>query len=104
GRKFKVAFSGCKDNPCGLANFHDMGCIARTRTVDGKTKRGFELVVGGGLGSVPQNAQLFDAFLAEEELLPIAQAMSRVFARLGEKTNRAKARLKFLVKKLGLEE
>ena len=50
GRKFKVAFSGCKENPCGLANFHDMGCIARTRTVDGKTVRGFELVVGGGLG------------------------------------------------------
>ncbi|HEX2661108.1 MAG TPA: nitrite/sulfite reductase, partial [Polyangia bacterium] len=104
GRKFKVAFSGCKDEPCGLANFHDMGCIARTRTVDGKKTRGFELVVGGGLGSVPQNAQLFDAFLPEEELLPIAQAMSRVFARLGEKTNRAKARLKFLVKKLGIDE
>ena len=104
GRKFKIAFSGCKDNPCGLANFHDMGCIARTRTVDGRTERGFELVVGGGLGSVPQNAQLFDAFLPETELLPIAQAMSRVFARLGEKQNRAKARLKFLIKKLGIEE
>ncbi|HEY4186507.1 MAG TPA: nitrite/sulfite reductase [Polyangia bacterium] len=104
GRKFKVSFSGCKDQPCGLANFHDMGCIARTRTVDGRTERGFELVVGGGLGSVPQNAQLFDAFLPETELLPIAQAMSRVFARFGEKQNRAKARLKFLVKKLGLEE
>ena len=104
GRKFKVAFSGCKDNPCGLANFHDIGAIARTRVVDGKTRRGFELYVGGGLGAVPQNAQLFDEFLPEEELLPIAQAMSRVFARLGEKANRAKARMKFLIKKLGLEE
>jgi sulfite reductase (ferredoxin) len=104
GRKFKVAFSGCKDNPCGLTNFHDLGAIARTRVVDGKTRRGFEVYVGGGLGAVPQNAQLFDEFLPEEELLPLAQAMSRVFARLGEKANRAKARLKFLVKKLGLEE
>lgn len=104
GRKFKVAFSGCKDNPCGLTNFHDMGLIARTRVENGEVRRGFELYVGGGLGAVPQNAQLFDDFLREEEMLPIAQAMSRVFARLGEKTNRAKARLKFLVKKLGLEE
>src|SRR4051812_23339782 len=104
GRKFKVAFSGCKDNPCGLTNFHDIGAIARTRVVGGQTKRGFELYVGGGLGAVPQNALLFDEFLAEEELLPISQAMSRVFARLGEKQNRAKARVKFLVKKLGIEE
>ena len=104
GRKFKVAFSGCKDEPCGLTNFHDVGCIARTRVVDGKEKRGFEYYIGGGLGSVPQNAQLFDDFLPEEELFPMTQAIARVFARLGEKANRAKARLKFLVKKLGLEE
>src|SRR6185503_18380120 len=104
GRKFKVAFSGCKENACGLTNFHDMGAIARTRVVDGKTVRGFELVIGGGLGAVPQAAQLFDEFLPEEELLPIAQAMSRVFARLGERQNRARARFKFVVKKLGLEE
>ena len=104
GRKFKIAFSGCADNPCGLTNFHDLGAIARTRVVDGKEKRGFELYVGGGLGAVPANAQLFDPFLPEEELLPIAQAISRVFGRLGEKQNRAKARIKFLVKKLGIEE
>jgi len=104
GRKFKVAFSGCRDNACGLTNFHDIGAIARTREVNGKTVRGFELVVGGGLGSVPQNAQVFDEFLPEEELLPIAQAMSRVFSRLGERANRAKARFKFVVKKLGIEE
>jgi sulfite reductase (ferredoxin) len=104
GRKFKIAFSGCADNPCGLTNFHDMGCIARTRVVDGEVRRGFELYIGGGLGAVPQNAQLFDEFLPEAELLPIAQAVSRVFARLGEKTNRAKARIKFLVKKIGIAE
>jgi sulfite reductase (ferredoxin) len=104
GRKFKVAFSGCKDNACGLTNFHDLGAIARTREVDGEIKRGFEIVVGGGLGAVPQAALLFDEFLPEEELLPLAQAMSRVFARLGERQNRARARFKFVVKKLGIEE
>jgi sulfite reductase (ferredoxin) len=41
GRKFKVAFSGCRDNACGLTNFHDIGAIARTREVGGKTVRGF---------------------------------------------------------------
>jgi sulfite reductase (ferredoxin) len=105
GRKFKVAFSGCKENACGLTNFHDLGAIARTRrTPDGEVQRGFELVIGGGLGAVPQAAQIFDSFLPEEELLPIAQAISRVFSRLGERQNRARARFKFVVKKLGIEE
>ena len=104
GRKFKVAFSGCKDEPCGLTNIHDAGAIARTRIVDGQLKRGFEFSVGGGLGAVPYNAALFDEFLPEEELLPTVQAVCRVFARLGERENRARARLKFVVKKLGLEE
>ena len=104
GRKFKVAFSGCKDEACALTSLHDMGCIAVKKTENGKERRGFELYVGGGLGAVPQQAKLFDEFLPEEELLPLAQAICRVFARLGEKKNRAAARLKFLVTKLGLDE
>ena len=100
GRKFKIAFSGCRDNACGLIRLHDIGLIAVTR--DGK--RGFEVYMGGGLGTVPQQAKLFDEFLPEEELLPIAQATARVFARLGEKKNRNTARLKFLLTKLGIEE
>ena len=104
GRKFKVAFSGCKHNPCGLTNFHDLGAIALTREVDGVPVRGFEVVVGGGLGAVPQEAKVLAEFAREEELLPLAQATSRVFARLGEKQNRSRSRIKFLVKKLGIEE
>ncbi|MFW6050228.1 MAG: nitrite/sulfite reductase [Myxococcota bacterium] len=104
GRKFKIAFSGCKHEPCGLTNFHDMGAIAKTWEENGRTKRGFELYVGGGLGAVPMDAKLLDDAVPEEELLPMAQAISRVFARLGEKQNRARARIKFLVKKLGIDE
>ena len=104
GRKFKIAFSGCAENACGLAMMHDIGCIAKTKTVDGVEKRGFAFYVGGGLGAVPNQAKLFDEFLPVEELLPTAQAMSRVFARLGEKKNRNTARLKFLVNKLGIDE
>jgi len=104
GRKFKIAFSGCKDEPCGLTNFHDVGAIAKMRVVDGEVKRGFEYYVGGGLGAVPYPALLFEEFLPEAELFPVTQAICRIFARFGERENRARARLKFLVKKLGLEE
>ena len=104
GRKFKISFSGCGGRACGLAYLHDMGVVAQTRVVDGEEKRGFELYVGGGLGAVPYQAKLYDDFLAAEELLPTAQAICRVFSRLGEKRNRARARLKFLVAKLGFEE
>lgn len=104
GRKFKVAFSGCAQHPCGLTSMHDMGAIAKTHVKNGLERRGFEFYVGGGLGAVPYKAQLFDEFLPEEELLPMAQAMSRVFARLGEKRNRARARIKFLIANLGIEK
>lgn len=104
GRKVKIAFSGCEQNPCGLVTMHDMGAIAKTTVVDGKTRRGFAFYVGGGLGSVPYKAKLFDDFLPEEELLPTMQAISRVFARLGEKRNRARARIKFLIANLGIDE
>ncbi|MBT6870904.1 MAG: nitrite/sulfite reductase [Candidatus Marinimicrobia bacterium] len=104
GRKFKIAFSGCYDHACGLVNMHDLGALAITKKVDGKIKRGFKLFVGGGLGAVPHPAKIFDEFVPEEELLPLSQAMGRVFARLGEKKNRAKARVKFLIAKLGIDE
>ncbi len=105
GRKFKIAFSGCAHEACALVTIHDLGGIAATRVnADGKTERGFALYVGGGLGAVPHQAKLFSEFVPEEELLPLSRAMGRVFARLGEKKNRNKARLKFVVQKLGIDE
>jgi sulfite reductase (ferredoxin) len=104
GRKFKIAFSGCEDEACALVAMHDLGGIAATKIVDGKTVRGFKLYVGGGLGAVPHQAKLLEEFVAEEDLLPMCRAVSRVFARLGEKKNRNRARIKFLIHKLGIEE
>ena len=104
GRKFKVAFSGCRQHACGLVTMHDFGAIAVTREVDGVEQRGFEVYVGGGLGAVPHQARLFEPFMTEDEILPTLQAIARVFARLGEKRNRARARIKFLVAQLGLDE
>ena len=104
GRKFKVAYSGCADQGCGLAGMHDIGAVATTRQVDGRTVEGFRVYVGGGLGALPYQARLFSEFVPAGEMLPLAQAMSRVFARLGEKQNRSKARMKFLVGNLGVDE
>ena len=101
GRKFKASFSGCQQHPCGLVAFHDLGLVAK---LGPGGEGGFEVWVGGGLGAVPRKAVLYADWLPEAELLPLAQAISRVFARLGEKRNRAKARLKFLVGNLGIDE
>ena len=104
GRKFKIAFSGCEQEACGLVMMHDLGAIARSSLVDGVERRAFDVYVGGGLGTTPYQAKLLAEDLPVEELLPLVQSVARVFARLGEKQNRNRARIKFLVAKLGIEE
>ena len=106
GRKFKPAFSGCAQHACGLTGLHDLGLIAKSRVneVTGREELGFEMYVGGGLGAVPYQAKLFDSFVPPDELLPLAQAIARVFARHGEKKNRNRARIKFLIQDLGIEK
>ena len=104
GRKFKIAFSGCEHEACGLVNLHDFGLLARIQDVDGVPTRGFRIYVGGGLGTIPHNAKVLYDFVTEDQILPVVQATARVFARLGEKQNRNRARIKFLVAELGIEE
>ena len=104
GRKFKVAFSGCDGKSCGLAGFHDIGCVAQVRSKDGLIERGFAVYVGGGLGPVPHAAELLEPFVPVRELFPLALAVCRVFSRYGERENRSRARLKFVLKKHGIEQ
>jgi len=104
GRKFKPAFSGCAQHACGLTSLHDIGFIAVTRKENGVEKRGFDVYVGGGLGAVPYMAKRFDSFVPVEEILPLTQAVARVFGRLGEKKNRSRARIKFLIQDLGIDK
>src|SRR5579862_1880709 len=104
GRKFKPAFSGCSQHACGLTSLHDIGFIAATKNEGGEEKRGFQVFVGGGLGAVPYMAKLFDSFVPVEEILPLTQSVARVYARLGEKKNRSRARIKFLVQDLGIDK
>ncbi|MEX2159397.1 MAG: nitrite/sulfite reductase [Dehalococcoidia bacterium] len=98
-RKFKFAFSACEHDH-GLVPIHDLGATAVIR--DGK--RGFRVVVGGGLGASPFIAQVLDEFVPVEEFLRVSEATLRIFDRHGERKNRNKARIKFVVKKFGIEE
>jgi sulfite reductase (ferredoxin) len=104
GRKFKPAFSGCGQHSCGLTQMHDIGYVAAVREVGGRLQRGFKIVVGGGLGPVPRQARLLTEFAPVEEMLPLTQAVCRVFGRNGEKKNRNAARIKFLVDKWGIDK
>jgi len=99
-RKFKIAFSGCAHD-CALTPIHDIGLLAVKRA-DGAI--GFRMVAGGGLGSAPRVAQLLREFTPMEELIPSIEAVIKVFDTLGNRKNRNKARMKFVIDKLGFEE
>src|SRR5260370_1000243 len=104
-RKFKIAFSGCEnDGDCAVAGIHDVGLIAQVRGVNGPSHRGFKVLVGGGLGSLPTEAAVLTDFLPEEELLPTIEAVLRVFTETGNRKNKLMARLKFVLRAKGIEE
>jgi sulfite reductase beta subunit-like hemoprotein len=104
-RKFKIAFSGCEDDgACAVAGIHDVGLIAQIRGSNGTARRGFRVLVGGGLGSLPTEAAVLVDFLPEEELLPTIEAILRVFTETGNRKNKLMARLKFVLRAKGIEE
>ncbi len=103
GRKFKIAFSS-SEKDSAFTFIHDIGAIPKVRTVDGKEERGFKILLGGGLGAQPHLAQVAYEFLPEDQLIPFTEAVLRVFDRHGERNKRGKARMKFLLQSLGLEE
>jgi sulfite reductase beta subunit-like hemoprotein len=95
-RKFKIAFEGCRHDHV-LTGIHDLGFKAVIR--DGE--RGFHVVVGGGLGPLPVEAQVLDEFLPEARLVNRCEAVLRVFNKYGNRKNRNKARLKFVMRERG---
>lgn len=101
-RKFKISFSGCQSE-CGLAAIHDIGFIAESREVDGKTVYGFKVFVGGGLGSHPKLAMLYTPFLPLDEVLPTCEAILRIFDAHGDRRRKSKARMKFILEKWGID-
>ncbi len=98
GRKFKMSFSST-DEDTALSYMHDLGFIPKI--VDGK--RGFKIMLGGGLGAQPQLAYLAYEFFEEDQIIPFIEAVLRVFDRHGERNSRHKARLKFLIAKIGFD-
>ncbi|MEQ5792566.1 HEPN domain-containing protein [Muricauda sp. NFXS6] len=98
GRKFKVSFSA-SDADTGLSYMHDLGFIAKVK--DGK--RGFKVMLAGGLGSQPRHADKLYSFLPTDKIVPLMEGVIRVFDRYGERKSRAKARMKFLLKDIGLD-
>ncbi|WP_190811240.1 HEPN domain-containing protein [Flagellimonas sp. S3867] len=98
GRKFKVSFSS-SDADTGLSYMHDLGFIAKIKNGE----RGFKVMLAGGLGSQPRHADELYSFLPTDKIVPLMEGVIRVFDRYGERRSRAKARMKFLLKDIGLE-
>ena len=95
-RKFKIAFEGCPHDHA-LASIHDLGWYARTS--DGR--RGFRLTIGGGTAILPVSGYLLYEFLPAEQMLDVAEAIVRVYHRLGDYQHRQRNRMKFLIRQLG---
>lgn len=102
GRKFKIAISN-NEKDTALTFMHDLGAIARIREIDGQLVRGFKILIGGGLGAQPHLAITTHEFLEEDLLIPYLEAVLRVFDRHGERNSRHKARIKFLIQKIGID-
>lgn len=103
-RKFKINFSGCATD-CGQAMFNDVGVIATSRTLDdGAVEPGFKVFVAGGLGATPHPALALEPFTAREDLMATLEAVLRVFSNHGNRDNKLRARLKWLVDTMGWDE
>ncbi|MBV4418022.1 sulfurtransferase TusA family protein [Clostridium tyrobutyricum] len=98
-RKYKIAFSNSGADT-GNATISDLGFIAKI--VDGK--RGFELYGGGGFGGSPQVALKLKDFISDKDILYYIQGMKNLFEAEGDRTNKNKARIRFIVKRLGKEK
>lgn len=103
GRKLKFAFSS-NDEDTAYTFMHDLGFIPKVKIIEGKIVRGFKVLIGGGLGAQPFLAKTAFEFLEEDQLIPFTEAVVRVFDRHGERLSRQKARIKYLINKIGVEE
>lgn len=98
-RKYKIVFSGCSDD-CAFASIADLGFFAHNK--DGV--KGFAVYAGGGLGPNPAVGVKIEEFVTDNEFLEIAEAIKRVFDKYGDRANKHKARLRYVLKRLGAKE
>jgi sulfite reductase beta subunit-like hemoprotein len=105
-RKFKVAFTST-DEDRAITNIHDLGFVPRIREIDGKPVKGFEIRTGGGTSIMPRVGAPFWEFarVDDGEYLKISEAVLRIFDRQEDlRKNRARARIKFLIDRVGIDE
>lgn len=102
-RKFKIAFSGCSED-CAFSTVNDIGLIAKTRYIDGNIKRGFRLYAAGGMGNRSRIATLLEDFISDEDIVYAVEAIVRIFDRYGDRRNKHRARLRFVIERFGEEE
>ena len=97
-RKLKPSLGGCCGTDCSQAFINDLGFLARERAT---AQPGFKLVAGGGLSTLRRSALTVEEFVPVAEILEAADAVVRVFHRIGNRNNKAKARLKWAIDKIG---
>jgi sulfite reductase beta subunit-like hemoprotein len=103
-RKFKINFSGCATD-CGQAMFNDVGVVGVSRPLeDGTVEPGFRVFLAGGLGANPHPAQALEEFTSREDLLATIEATLRTFDHYGNRDNKLRARMKWLVDTMGIDE
>jgi sulfite reductase (ferredoxin) len=103
GRKIKIAFSSSEEDDA-FTFIHDFGFIPKIKNENGIELKGFKVLVGGGLGAQPFLAHTAFEFLPASEIIPFMEASIRIFDRYGERNSRNKARMKYLIGKLGIDE
>jgi sulfite reductase (ferredoxin) len=98
-RKFKVAFSGCSKD-CAFASVADVGFFAHMR--DGE--EGFSVYAGGGLGSSSRTAIIIEDFIPAQRMFQFTEAVKRLFDIHGDRTNKHRARLRYVLMRFGQKE
>ncbi len=99
GRKFKISFSNSNADDA-YSFIHDLGFIAKIK--DGK--KGFKVMLAGGIGSRPHHALVAYDFLEEDKIIPFTEGVLKVFDLYGERLRRNSARMKFLMQEIGFEK
>ena len=102
-RKFKIAFEGCPEDHA-VAAINDIGWYARLRGTNGSGVRGFRVTVGGGTSILCKSGYELFEFLPAGEILEVAEAILRVYHRLGDYAHKQRNRMKFLIRELGFEK
>ncbi len=97
-RKYKIGFSGCAAD-CALAQVSDLGFIAEVR--DGVP--GFRVLAGGGMGGNSRVGDVLLEWTPASQVIRIAEAIRRLFDQHGDRTNKNRARLRFVFRRLGLD-